>query len=53
MVIGGGSIGNSTLYHLLQLGIEAVLVEKDQLTAGNETIKPVVTIIRHPPANDK
>ena len=34
VVIGGGSIGNSTLYHLGKLGVKAVLLEKDQLTAG-------------------
>ncbi|EQC37078.1 sarcosine dehydrogenase [Saprolegnia diclina VS20] len=34
VVIGGGSIGASTLYHLSQMGVDAVLVEKDQLTAG-------------------
>eukprot|EP00116_Pleurobrachia_bachei_P004941 sb/3465203/ len=34
VVIGGGSIGNSTLYHLGKLGVNAVLLEKDQLTAG-------------------
>lgn len=35
VVIGGGSIGASTLYHLAQQGItNTVLVEKDQLTAG-------------------
>jgi hypothetical protein len=34
VVIGGGSIGASTLYHLAERGINAVMVEKDQLTAG-------------------
>ena len=34
VVVGGGSLGVSTLYHLSRMGIDAVLVEKDQLTAG-------------------
>ncbi|XP_071498557.1 sarcosine dehydrogenase, mitochondrial-like [Diadema antillarum] len=35
VVIGGGSIGCSTLYHLMKCGVKsAVLLEKDQLTAG-------------------
>lgn len=35
VVIGGGSIGCSTLYHLAKLGVtNAVMLEKDQLTAG-------------------
>ncbi|XP_022101049.1 sarcosine dehydrogenase, mitochondrial-like [Acanthaster planci] len=35
VVIGGGSIGCSTLYHLAHLGVtNAVLVERDQLTSG-------------------
>ncbi|KAF0730620.1 hypothetical protein Ae201684P_021867 [Aphanomyces euteiches] len=34
VVVGGGSIGASTLYHLSQQGVNAVLVEKDQMTAG-------------------
>ncbi|XP_074650089.1 sarcosine dehydrogenase, mitochondrial-like [Tubulanus polymorphus] len=35
VVIGGGSIGCNTLYHLTKLGVKnAVLIEKDQLTAG-------------------
>ena len=34
VVIGGGSLGNSTLYHLGKMGVKAVLLEKDQLTAG-------------------
>lgn len=35
VIIGGGSIGCSTLYHLAKLGItNSVLIEKDQLTAG-------------------
>ena len=35
VVIGGGSLGTSTLYHLAKYGIKnAILLEKDQLTAG-------------------
>ncbi|XP_038046072.1 sarcosine dehydrogenase, mitochondrial-like [Patiria miniata] len=35
VVIGGGSIGCSTLYHLAHMGVtNAVLVERDQLTSG-------------------
>ena len=35
VVIGGGSLGSSTLYHLMKHGVKnAVLLEKDQLTAG-------------------
>ena len=34
VVIGGGSIGTSTLYHLQKLGLNAVLLEGDELTSG-------------------
>jgi sarcosine dehydrogenase len=34
VVVGGGSLGGSTLYHLAKMGVNAVLVEKDQITAG-------------------
>ncbi|CAB4011210.1 Sarcosine dehydrogenase, mitochondrial, partial [Paramuricea clavata] len=35
VVIGGGSLGSSTLYHLTKLGLKnVVLLEKNQLTAG-------------------
>ena len=35
MIIGGGSVGTSTLYHLTKLGVSnAVLLERDQLTSG-------------------
>lgn len=35
VVIGGGSLGASTLYHLAKYGMKnVVLLEKDQLTAG-------------------
>ncbi|XP_041481408.1 sarcosine dehydrogenase, mitochondrial-like [Lytechinus variegatus] len=35
VIIGGGSVGCSTLYHLAKLGVtNTVLIEKDQLTAG-------------------
>jgi dimethylglycine dehydrogenase len=36
VVIGGGAVGCSALYHLTELGItDAVLVERDELTAGS------------------
>jgi dimethylglycine dehydrogenase len=36
VVIGGGAVGCSALYHLTQLGItDAVLIERDELTAGS------------------
>ena len=35
VIIGGGSLGSSTLYHLTKLGLKnVVLLEKNQLTAG-------------------
>ena len=34
VIIGGGAIGCSTLYHLSKRGVNAVLVEKDAITAG-------------------
>ena len=35
VIIGGGSVGASTLYHLTKLGInKAVLLERAQLTSG-------------------
>lgn len=34
VIIGGGAQGVSTLYHLQDLGVNAILVEKDTLTAG-------------------
>mmetsp|Transcript_55295 Transcript_55295/g.124165 ORF Transcript_55295/g.124165 Transcript_55295/m.124165 type:complete len:921 (-) Transcript_55295:8-2770(-) len=34
VVIGGGSIGSSVLYHLKKAGVDAVLLERHQLTAG-------------------
>ena len=34
VVIGGGSIGTSTLLHLQQMGHNAILLERHQLTAG-------------------
>ena len=34
VVIGGGSVGASTLYHLQRRGINAILLEKDGLTSG-------------------
>jgi sarcosine dehydrogenase len=34
VVVGGGSIGGSTLYHLQKLGVHAILLERAQLTSG-------------------
>ncbi|KAF6039245.1 hypothetical protein EB796_002440 [Bugula neritina] len=35
VVVGGGAVGCSTVYHLSKLGLSnSVLIEKDQLTAG-------------------
>jgi glycine cleavage system aminomethyltransferase T/glycine/D-amino acid oxidase-like deaminating enzyme len=34
VVIGGGVIGTSTAYHLAHLGVDTVLLERDQLTSG-------------------
>lgn len=34
VIIGGGAIGTSTLYHLSTMGVNAILLEKDQITAG-------------------
>ena len=34
VIIGGGSIGTSTLYHLQKLGVNAVLIEANELTSG-------------------
>jgi dimethylglycine dehydrogenase len=36
VIIGGGAVGCSVLYHLAELGVsDAVLVERDELTAGS------------------
>lgn len=36
VVIGGGAVGCSALYHLTQLGVtDAMLLERDELTAGS------------------
>ncbi len=36
VIIGGGSVGCSALYHLTQLGVtDVVLLERDELTAGS------------------
>ena len=36
LIIGGGAVGCSALYHLTQLGVrDAVLLERDELTAGS------------------
>lgn len=34
VIIGGGSVGASTLYHLAKKGVSAILLEKDDLTSG-------------------
>lgn len=34
VIIGGGIIGTSTLYHLAQRGVEAVLLERKKLASG-------------------
>jgi len=34
VIVGGGAQGASTLYHLQDMGVNAVLLEKDELTAG-------------------
>ena len=34
VIIGGGSIGTSTLYHLQKQGVNAVLLEANELTSG-------------------
>jgi glycerol-3-phosphate dehydrogenase len=34
VVVGGGSLGASVLYHLRKRGLDAILLEKNQLTAG-------------------
>ena len=35
IVVGGGIIGCSTAYHLAQMGLEVLLLEKAQLTSGS------------------
>jgi sarcosine dehydrogenase len=34
VVVGGGSIGASVLYHLAQRGLKALMLERDELTSG-------------------
>jgi len=34
VIVGGGSIGTSTLYHLQKQGVNAVLLEANELTSG-------------------
>ena len=34
VVVGGGSLGASVLYHLRKRGLAAILLEKDQITSG-------------------
>ena len=35
LVVGGGAVGASVLYHLAKAGWETMLVERDELTAGS------------------
>lgn len=35
VVVGGGIVGCSTAYHLGKLGLEVLLIERDQLTSGS------------------
>ncbi|EKE43975.1 aminomethyl transferase family protein [Oceaniovalibus guishaninsula JLT2003] len=35
LVVGGGAVGASILYHLARAGWDAMLVERDELTAGS------------------
>ena len=35
VIIGGGIIGASTAYHLVRLGVDVLLLERNQLTAGS------------------
>ena len=34
VVVGGGSVGSAILYHLAARGLNAVLLERDELTSG-------------------
>ena len=41
VVIGGGIMGCSTLYHLVEMGVgDAVLLERNKLTSGTLGILP-------------
>merc|ERR1711962_1459933 len=45
VVIGGGSLGCQTLYHLAKLGVtDTVLLEKEQLTAGRCTTRGLLEV---------
>ena len=35
VIIGGGIVGCSTAYHLAQLGVQVLLIEKNKLTSGS------------------
>jgi len=35
IIVGGGIVGCSTAYHLAKLGVEVLLLERDQLTSGS------------------
>merc|ERR1711974_482314 len=48
VVIGGGSLGCQTLYHLAKLGVtNTVLLEKEQLTAG-QPLRKLSSILATP-----
>ena len=34
VIIGGGAMGTSTLYHLSKMGVNSIIIEKDEITAG-------------------
>ena len=46
VVIGGGAVGASVLYHLAELGwTDCVLLEKNELTSGRRGMQPVIVPI--------
>ena len=34
VVVGGGAVGSSTLYHLAKMGVNAILLDKHEATSG-------------------
>ena len=44
VIIGGGIIGLSTLYHLAARGVEAVLLERRKLASGTKDTTRVRTV---------
>jgi len=53
VVIGGGSLGCQTLYHLAKLGVtNTVLLEKEQLTAGQPAYPPPI-VLSWPPKSTR